>query len=228
MSRRISAAPERKKHTSLHAAHRKKGQQPETMTQDNRKEQQTVELVERAQAGNRESADLLVEMFYKDIFRMVYCHVNTKMDAEDVTQSVFAHMVKHLASLRNAGSFRPWLYRIAVNKARDFHRKKRWAFFSSVSGERCDTESMFSGRESSEDAVMRKEFWELFHRSTGKMSRREREILIMRFVNQLAIREIAEALGKSESAVKTYLYRAVKKLRTIPEFTNLVHGGSGT
>ena len=83
-----------------------------------------TELVEKARAGNRASLGQLVDRFHKDVFRMVYYRIYSPMDAEDLTQEIFMQMSKSLSSLKDAGSIRPWLFRIALNRVRDFRRKK--------------------------------------------------------------------------------------------------------
>ena len=55
-----------------------------------------------------------------------------------------------------------------------------------------------------------------------KLSRWEREVFLLRFPDQLGIREIAQILRKSESAVKTHLYRAIEKFRESPELVQLL------
>jgi len=56
------------------------------------------------------------------------------------------------------------------------------------------------------------------------MSKKEREVFILRYVDQLGIRELAETLKNSESTVKTHLYRALKKFREAPELRSFLTG----
>ena len=71
---------------------------------------------------------------------------------------------------------------------------------------------------------MAKEFWHEFHSMTRKMSPKEREVFMLRYVDQLGIREIAEAMEKNESTVKTHLYRALKKFKSASGFRALLKG----
>jgi len=72
--------------------------------------------------------------------------------------------------------------------------------------------------------LLRREFWDRLKKFAGGLSRWEREIFFLRFLDQLTIREIAEALQKSESAVKTHLYRAVNKFKNDREMALLMEG----
>ena len=82
-------------------------------------------LVAKARDGNILAFNQIVNLFQDDVFRMVYYRTQSQMDAEDITQDVFLKAFKHLSSLKDTGRFRNWLYRIALNRIRDFYRKKR-------------------------------------------------------------------------------------------------------
>jgi len=72
--------------------------------------------------------------------------------------------------------------------------------------------------------LMRQEFWGHVRNFMDKLSRWEREVFLLRFMDQLTIREIAQSLSKSESAIKTHLYRAIKKFKENHELTQLLSG----
>jgi len=187
---------------------------------------QVAELAEKARAGDRASLEQLVNHFHEEIFRMVYYRTRSRMDAEDLTQEIFMRMSKNLPGLKDAGRIRPWLYSIALNRVRDFHRKKRiLSFFGTTTELDAVAQATAGSSNNPGDNVIQKEFQLQFHRFTEGLSRWEREVFMLRFVNHLRIREIAEALKKSESTIKTHLYRALKKFRENPEFRDLLRGG---
>ncbi|MBC8394728.1 MAG: RNA polymerase sigma factor [Deltaproteobacteria bacterium] len=172
-----------------------------------------VTLVEKAKAGNSISMEQLVDLFHQDIFRMVYYRTRSKMDAEDLTQEIFIKMFKSLRRLNDARKFRAWLYRIAVNCVRDFHRKKNMlTFFGTIS----NLEESIPNDQNPNNPIftlMRKEFLNRLHEFTKALPRWEREVFLLRFVDDLGIREIADVLNKNDSTIKTHLYRALKKMR---------------
>ena len=181
----------------------------------------------------------LAGLFHKEIFRMVYYRTGSRMDAEDVTQDIFFNMSKHLERLEDPARFKQWLYRIAINRVRDFHRKKRVLSFFVPTQAVEETDPLtkpltkpltdpltdpLNDPSNALDHLMRKEFWRQFHGLTRKLSRKERDVFILRYVDQFGIREIAQTLCSSESSVKTHLYRALKKFKQAPGLRSLLKG----
>jgi len=178
-------------------------------------------LVGSARSGNRASMEELAILFHKEIFRMVYYRTGSRMDAEDLTQEIFIKMSKNLNSLKDPSRFKAWLYSIALNRVRDFYRKKKLLSFFNITT--IDEEAEQSGESNTGlDRIMGKEFWDQFYNLTRQLSRKEREAFILRYVDQLGIREIAETLKNNESTVKTHLYRALKKFKEAPGLRSLL------
>jgi len=163
----------------------------------------------------------LAILFHKEIFRMVYYRTGSRMDAEDLTQEIFIKMSKNLNSLKDPSRFKAWLYSIALNRVRDFYRKKKLlSFFNTTTIDEKTEQSDESN--TGLDRIMGKEFWDQFYNLTRQLSRKERETFILRYVDQLGIREIAETLKNNENTVKTHLYRALKKFKEAPGLRSLL------
>lgn len=189
------------------------------------KEDQITQLVERARTGDQTSMEQLVNHFYGDIFRTVYFRVPSRMDAEDITQEIFMRMVKSLPSLKEIRRFKPWLFRIAINRIRDFHRKKRiLSLFGSTPEEAADLPLQADSSDDPSKHIMHKEFHVQFRKFSASLSRWEREVFSMRFLDDLEIKEIVQILEKNENTIKTHLYRALKKLRNHAAFYSLLAG----
>ncbi len=154
---------------------------------------------------------------------MVFYRTGSQMDAEDLTQEIFMTMSKNIERLKSPDRFKAWLYRIALNRVKDFHRKKRLLSFFTTTTSIENTEPSVEPYNAL-DHVMEKEFWHQFHHLTQQLSRKEREVFTLRYVDQLGIREIAETLKNSESTVKTHLYRALKKFKQTSGLRALLEG----
>ncbi len=178
-----------------------------------------IPWVGKARSGNRMAFHHLTSFFQEKIFKMVYFRTRSRMDAEDLTQDIFMKALSKLATLKEDNRFKSWLFSIAVNKVRDFHRKKK---IQNLFGATLDLE-----REWPQDAetdpmpdvvedLAKKEFWTRIKSLLDRLSKMEKEVFILRFMDQLSIRETSQAMKKSESTVKTHLYRALKKFREDP------------
>lgn len=209
------------------------------MTRKDQRENRTVTreaashiafLVERASGGETGAFEQLVDMFQGDIFRMIYYRTRSSMDAEDIMQDVFVQAFNNIAQLNSPEQFKSWLYSIAVNKVRDFHRKNKFrslfGFYSEADEER-EPSSGKTDDESALDTIARKEFWRKVGLLLDKLSRMEREVFMLRFMDDLGIKEIAGVLKKQESTVKTHLYRALEKFRREPSMRELLRGEKG-
>ena len=149
---------------------------------------------------------------------MIYYRTRSQMDAEDLTQDVMLKAFKHLGRLKSAEVFRSWLYRIAVNRVRDYYRKKQFrSLFGFVS---MDEETFHESAEmavdpEAEGGISRKEFWQRIEQILTGLSRMEKEVFLLRFLDQLTINEMSKALDKNESTIKTHLYRALSKVKAM-------------
>jgi RNA polymerase sigma-70 factor (ECF subfamily) len=182
-------------------------------------------LVNKAKEGERWAFERLMRMFHGEIFRMVYHRIRSRWDAEDVTQDIFLLAYKNLASLKEADRFRCWIFRIAVNRARDFNRRKRFlSLFEPLADHEKERElpERDSNGHPSMDAIDRETFWREVGSYLEKLSRKEREVFTLRFVDHLNIRETSEVLGVGESAIKTHLYRALSKFRKNPSMSRWI------
>lgn len=179
---------------------------------------QTVMLAEMAVAGNLNAFDQLADLYYNTVFKMVYYRIRSGMDAEDVTQDIFIQVLKNIKNLKDSSLFKSWFFSIAVNKVRDFQRKKRFtSFFGVLSDNKTESERENEHETVNEsgplESVIRQNFWKQFEAILDRLSYIEKEVFLLRFIDQLGIKEISVALKKNESTIKTHLYRALKKIR---------------
>jgi len=187
----------------------------------------TAALAQKAGRGDRAAFDKLVDLFWPDVYRMVYYRAQNPMDAEDLAQEVFLRAYTNLEHLRQPESFRSWLFSIAVNMMRDYYRRGRGLrIFRSLDEKDGDytPEPAEQDSESALDGVLKHEFWREIKRFTKELPEREREAFTLRFLDQLSIKEIAQVLDRAEGSIKSHLFRAVAKLRRRTSLLELVRG----
>lgn len=189
--------------------------------------QQEMTWIKQAKTGSRKAFERLTDRYYGDIFRMIYYRTHNRMDAEDLAQEVFLKAYKGLDSLSDENRFRGWLFRIAVNRLRDFHRRKKFLYlFKSFPNDDVDeTVDVQSPKDSDPlEALIQKRFRHESETFLSRLSRMEKDVFVLRFMDQLRIGEIAIALNKGESTIKTHLYRALSKFKKDKAFQDFLKG----
>jgi RNA polymerase sigma-70 factor (ECF subfamily) len=168
-------------------------------------------LIAKAATGDSEAFGVLYDEYHPQIYRFVFLKVSSKEDAEDLTHQVFMNALEHMPGYRHQGfPFSSWLYRIARNAVIDHYRTRK----EKVSLEDADPEVFAVSEDIQVDTNRVLEF-EKVRKAIAKLSDLHQDVIIMRFVEELAIREVAVALKKSEGAVKLLQHRAIAELQRI-------------
>ena len=178
-------------------------------------------LAAEARDGNRFAFQRLVTQLEPKIFRMVFYRTRSRQDAEDISQEVFLQAYRSLKKLKEPERFASWLFRIAVNRVNDYHRRQKFRSLFSVlhdADSEDDADPPPDRETGTMDAIVRKEFWQKVETMLTQLSKMEKEVFLLRFLDDLGIKEIAEVLHKSESTVKTHLYRALGKFKNDQAF----------
>lgn len=163
------------------------------------------DLIARFLAGDRAAFDSLFEKYQDYVYNIVYGIVGKSDEAHDVTQEVFVQVYRSLRSFRRGSRFATWLYRIAVNRAVDSARAARnWRWLPlnetlRATPDPADSPSRAAERNEDQDAV---------HRVLQEVPVQHRDVLVLRYFQDLSLEEIAEVLGCSVTAAKVRLHRA--------------------
>ena len=180
---------------------------------------QLVLLVNRAKDGNRSAFAQLVDQFHSDVFRMVYYRIRSRSDAEDIAQDVFLKAFQKISTVKDPGRFRGWLFSIALNRIRDFQRKKRFRSLFKAEEENIESRAPVETESDEPEAlehVLKEDFWRQIRSMLDKLSKMEREVFFFLFFDHHNLNEIAGVMKKNESTIKTHLYRALAKFRKEP------------
>jgi len=168
-------------------------------------------IIQSAIGGESSAFGLLYDHYQPQIYRFVAIKVGRREDVEDLTHQVFLSAWQNIKSYTHRGfPFSSWLYRIARNQIADFYRARRETF----SFEEVDAE-LFAHDPKIELAAEHHAVTARVMQAIRSLPPEHQDVLIMRFVEDLAVRDVAEALGKSEGAVKVMQHRAVKSLKDI-------------
>lgn len=168
------------------------------------------ELIRRSQAGDWDAFELLLERHRTALARTAYLVTRDGDASQDVMQEALLQVWRDLPSYRPFGSFRAWMLKITLNKARKHYRKRR------VQTVPLETAVEVPGvAEGLEEKAARGEQTERIRQALELLSTDHREVLILRYYNELTVPEIARVLGRREGTVKSRLSRALGRLEQV-------------
>ncbi len=175
--------------------------------------QQEESLVQQAQKGEPRAFEQLYEAHFDKIYRYIMLKVSAPADAEDLTQQVFVKALESIGSFRWRGvPFSAWLFRIAHNQVVDYYRK------GTREGTLPLDEEIAVSPADPAALTERRLMMEQVATACRKLSEAQREVISLRFAGGLSVAETAQAMGKSEGAVKVLQHEALARLRRIMSF----------
>jgi len=170
-----------------------------------------------APVGELADFDAVVRDHQPAVFRFLLASLREYEPAENLTQECFLRAYQARRSFRGEASVRTWLIRIAVNLANDYRKSVRLRFWRRAAQTSLDID--FTGgwladnRSSPEAEAAAREQVRAVWRVVAELSERQRTVFLLRFVEEMEIREIAAATGVQEGTVKAHLFRAVDAVR---------------
>ncbi len=158
----------------------------------------------------RSAIDLaaLVETYSSLLFRVAHSVLRSRAEAEDLVQDVFVRVLEHRRSLSAVRDMRVWLVRVSWNLAIDRRRRIRPEQFDEGFAE-----SLVAGNLPADEALNEAQRLRAVVRELERLPKAERDVLLLSVVEELGTAEMAEVLGRSESAVRALLFRARTRLR---------------
>lgn len=178
------------------------------------------ELIERLACGDRSAFRELVETHKKKVYFLALDMVGNPADAEDVSQEVFLRVFRSFKTFKQDAKLGAWLYRITYNASIDHLRKRV------VTPEPMADEALEAGFQSHPQiaepqaslnpavAAERGLLRDRIEKALGNVSPQEKAVFLLRHYEDLSLKEIAESLELTVGSVKSYLFRAARKLRT--------------
>ncbi len=171
-------------------------------------EEQSLALSCMQSAAFEIDVPALVGTYSSLLFRVAHSVLRSRAEAEDVVQDVFVRVIQHKRSLPAVNDMRVYLIRIAWNLAIDRRRRIR--------PEQMDTifaESLAARDVPADAALQEAQQIKAVLRAVEKLPKSERHVLLLCALQDLSTAEMAQVMGKSESAVRALLFRARSRLR---------------
>jgi RNA polymerase sigma-70 factor (ECF subfamily) len=170
-----------------------------------------IELVERAQRGDRQSLNKLAEIARERLRTYVYRLTQKDDLTQEIVQESLLEMCKILGKLQKTDRFWSWLYGIATNKLHRHYRTEKARKHVAASEER--RRGLMTEREEGFEDMVGEELKGIVSRAMQKLRTRYKAVLVMRCYDNMAYSEIAESMGCSEFSTRMLFVRAKKALQ---------------
>jgi RNA polymerase sigma-70 factor, ECF subfamily len=178
------------------------------MTQDDNDQQ----LVQRVQKGDKSAFDLLVLKYQHRVLKLVSRFVSDAAEAQDVAQDAFLKAYRALPSFRGESAFYTWLYRIAINTAKNtlVANKRRPIDFNLdlQDPEQYDRQAKLKEVDTPEGVLLTEEIREVVERAMEQLPEDLRTAIVLREIEGLSYEEIAEAMDCPVGTVRSRIFRA--------------------
>jgi len=173
-------------------------------------------IIEQFQRGDEAVFNQLVHRYQTRTYQLAQRYVPNVEDAQDITQDAFVRAYQGLANFKRQSQFYSWLYRITINLCIDFLRKNARRKMVTQELHLADI-SMMSLADpnltSPSGEVENKELLSHLRSAIRQLPPKQQEIFVLRYWEGLALKDIADALGKSCGTIKAHLFHAHRNLR---------------
>ncbi len=169
-------------------------------------------LVERVQKGDSAAFDVLVRKYQHKILKLVMRYVRDPAEAEDVTQEAFLKAYRALPKFRGDSAFYTWIYRIAINTAKNFlvAAKRRPLDYNLdlQDPEQYDMQARLKDIDTPERMMLTEEIRTTVNRAIDKLPEDLRTAIILREMEGMSYEEIAQAMECPVGTVRSRIFRA--------------------
>lgn len=167
------------------------------------------ELIEEILGGSQAAMEVLTRKYYKSIYAFIYRKVGDKETAYDLTQEVFIKVIQRIQSYSHKGTFKSWLFSIAINHCRDYWGS---AYYRHTSQKTELRETLESDEKSIPYIFERKVMREQVRFALASLPDYQKEALILKYFHHMKIKEISKVTNTSVPTVKSRLKQGLNKL----------------
>ncbi len=171
-------------------------------------------LYQRLKRKDKDAFIKSYDLYLNDIYRFIYFKVSNREEAEDLTSQTFLKTWNYIqdGNLNEYGSLKSLLYRVARNLVIDYYREKsRKNTISLDNYEKAD--SLLDEKQNIKKIAELSSDMNRIYAMIKELKDEYREVIVMRYINELSIGEIADTMDKSNGNIRVMIYRALKILR---------------
>ena len=175
-------------------------------------EQLDEDLVMRVQQGDKSAFDLLVIKYQHKIVQLVNRYIKDPSEAQDVAQESFIKAYRALPDFRGEAAFYTWLYRIAINTAKNHLASRTRRYFNYhvdiQDAEDIESAPQLQGMETPERQLLNQEIVDTIHSTIEKLPEEMRTAIMLREFEDMSYEEIANITEMPLGTIKTRIFRA--------------------
>jgi len=186
---------------------RNKSKEIESSAED----KELLEIIERAKGGDQSAFQKIVDKYKTQVASIAYKMVGDYEDAKDISQIVFVKTYQNLVNFDTTKRLSTWLYRITINASIDFirkHKKHKHELLDNIFGE------LREKKQDVEKIYQRSLIKWAIKDSMEALNPRQKAVFVLRDLEGLDIKEVAQITGMPQATVRWYLHRARSKLRS--------------
>ena len=169
-------------------------------------------LVERVQAGDKRAFDLLINKYQHRIVSLISRYVSDPAEALDVAQEAFIKAYRAIAKFRGDSAFYTWLYRIAINTAKNWlvarNRRPPASDIDAADAEQYDIDSPLKERSTPENELLREEIEKTVYDTIAALPDDLRTAIMLREIEGMSYEEIATTMECPIGTVRSRIFRA--------------------
>ncbi|BFK93485.1 sigma-70 family RNA polymerase sigma factor [Blautia coccoides] len=157
-------------------------------------------ILKNIRSGQQESVEILIKKYYRDIYTYCFCRVEDRQTAQDLTQEVFLRFLQNLDSYEHTGKLKNYLYVTAGNLIKDHYRKRKEDVWEDEKIQQT-ADKLSAGTENISDRLTLQEI-------IRGLPELERELILLRYYQNLHLGEIARIVSMPVSTVRYRLKQA--------------------
>ena len=166
-------------------------------------------VIEQILAGQTQAYGYLIQRYWKLALAIAYSKCQNSAIAEDIAQDSFIKAYSNLSTLRNPSLFAGWLMKIIHQECISHHRRQK----ATISIDSTSIDQLHSAFVTTSNPGLTREQIDFVHHAIHKLPAYLQNVVIMRFVGGLPLKQIAEQIEKKYGTVRVWLHRAYKILK---------------
>lgn len=177
-----------------------------------------IDIVNKVLQGDREAFRIIVDRYQSYLYRTALAFLGSPEEAEDSLQEIFIKVYRYLGTFKLGNKFKPWIYTITINHLKKLYRKRKNILpITPVESEYLESLPDNSKGANPPAVFEKREIERAVINAVNSLKEGLREVVVLYYINEMSVEEVAQTLKLGRENVKSRLFRARKILKKILE-----------